>query len=307
MAYIERNMDIIPYKTLRHGEVDLSTEEKLSNMRSTLRNDPGLFLSKWGKHLSQNTLKLFEIMKNDYEVNFYLDLLLYNHNDNKDIMEDLPRKSAMQVLAHNRRYEYLQRHLRHSDYFSDESIQLREPVLYEEYIGQYVPDKEKYKPFDKEMTLVSRIYNNMDRKYVDDHVQMQKAILDEQFEEEEEDEFEDEKEKENVADESLRSAQSSERLNEAEPQDSMTYNATDNMEEEPMNEEEERERLEKEMEELMLFREEKRNELLRLLEEKFLAGKDKDFRYEQVDYNEDYDDLRQLEEDMQDRYFEEDD
>ena len=180
MHYIQRHMDTIPFKTLRYQEQAPTEEEKLKQMQHTLHHDPALFLSKWGKHLSQTILRLFKVIQDDYEVNFYLDTLLYQEQSTKPT-----RKSAMHQLAQNRRYQFLKQILRHSDYYSDESIRLREPVLYDQFVGQHIPAQERTKPFEKDMTLVSRIFSNMDQKYVSDSLDQQRVLEEEQFEEEE--------------------------------------------------------------------------------------------------------------------------
>lgn len=64
----------------------------------------------------------------------------------------------------NRRLRFLQQQLAlpHSDYFCIEALRRRDPELYEEYVGQYLSEAEKLAPFDPEMTLVQRIYYNLD-------------------------------------------------------------------------------------------------------------------------------------------------
>ncbi|KAI8354204.1 coiled-coil domain-containing protein-domain-containing protein [Blakeslea trispora] len=263
---MERHMDSIPFKTLRYQELEPTQDEKLKQMQHTLHHDPGLFLSKWGKYLSQTTLMLFKAIENDYEVDFYLNTLLYQEGDDEQPKQ--ARKSAMHQLAQNRRYQFLRQILRHSDYYSDESIRLREPVLYDQYVGQHIPAQEKTKPFEKDMTLVSRIFSNMDQKYVHDSLDQQRVLDEEQFEEEEDDD---------------------------ESEDEMIASSTPAVNQEN----------DMSLEETIEFREEQRLELIRLLEEKFLAGQD-DFDYDDVDYNEAYDDLYQQEMDIQDKYFDED-
>ncbi|CEP10916.1 hypothetical protein [Parasitella parasitica] len=291
MNFVIRNIDTIPFKTWRHGEAELSQSEQLIQIQATLREDPGLFLSKWGRYLSQNTLRLFESIPSNYEVDFYLDSLLYRQDESQPSRMQPHKKSAMQLLAHNRRYEFLQRELRHSDYYSDESIQLREPVLYDQYIGQYITAREKTKPFDNDMTLVDRIFSNMDRKFVDDHLFEQKIRDEQQFEEEDDDE-------------EIELGKSTPTVFTKQPNKDidMKKSAISNNDEKEQSDEDK----EDNPEERTDFREGQRAELIRLLEEKFLDGKD-DFNYEQVDYNEGYDDLQLIEQDIQDRYFDEDD
>ncbi|KAI8070270.1 coiled-coil domain-containing protein-domain-containing protein [Thamnidium elegans] len=290
MDFVQRNLDTIPFKTLRLGEEELAAPEKLLQMEKILHDDPALFLSKWGRYLSQPTLTLFQAIENNYEVDFYLDSLLYkNEIENKPI-DKRPSKSALYTLVQNRRYEYLKRHLKNSDYFSDESILLRDPTLYDQFIGQYIPANEKEQPFTDDITLVNRILSNIDRKFVDDHLYQQKIIDEEQLEEEEEDESDDEVFEKSTPTVITKRKNKDVEMEEAEALNIDTADAdTDTIEEDVTDE----------------FREKQRLELIRLLEENFLAGKD-DFDYDQVDFNEEYDDLEQLDRDIQDRYFDED-
>ncbi|KAI9335882.1 coiled-coil domain-containing protein-domain-containing protein [Pilaira anomala] len=298
LDFIQGNLDNIPFKTLRLGEEELAPEEKIAQMQKTLREDPALFLSKWGRYLSQPILTLFQTIENNYEVDFYLDSLLYKEEEEESentptVRDKRPSKSALYTLAQNRRYEFLKRHLKNSDYFSDESIRLRDPILYDQFIGQHIPDAEKEEPFADDVTLVNRILSNIDKKFVDDHLHQQKIIDEEQLEEEEEedDESDDEMHERSTPTVITKKKDENAEIKDTEDMNIDTADITDteSMDEESRN----------------AFREEQRLELIRLLEEKFLAGKD-DFDYGQVDYNEEYDDLEQLDRDIQDRYFDED-
>lgn len=265
LLHVAENLDNIPFKTLRLGEVELSDKEKLEQMKSTLESDPGLFLSKWGRHLSQSTLSLFECLQDDYEVNFYLSSLLYKQSPPLPPRENArQQKSALHTLSLNRRYEYLKRQLRHSDYFSDEAMQLREPELYEQFVGRHVPASEKNKPFENDVTLVNRILSNIDRKYVSDRLDEQRQIEEEQFEEEEEEESENEDEV------SVRK----EKEDDVEMHDGNREAFDDKLRDKAEDGDEIEEDIEEDIEDMIVFREEKRQELVRLLEEKFLAGKD---------------------------------
>lgn len=146
---------------------------------------------------------------------------------------DQPSESQQRIVS-NRRYEYLKRHLRKSSYFSDEAMQQREPVLYEQYVGQYQSEQEKTMPFANDVTLVQRVLSNIDRHYANEQVRKQKIIEEEQFEEEEESE---------------------------EEEDDIPMSEDDRNQPDTQHDEAE-------------FRASQRQELVRLLEERFLAGKD---------------------------------
>ncbi|RCH85038.1 Coiled-coil domain-containing protein 97 [Rhizopus stolonifer] len=267
------------------GETELNDKDKLEQMNAMLESDPGLFLSKWGRYLSQSILSLFQCLQDDYEVKFYLSSLLYKETE-LPTTNTRNQKSALYTLFQNRRFEYLKRELRHSDYFSDESMQLREPELYQQYVGRYIPEEKKNEPFGKNITLVNRILSNIDQSYVNDCLNRQRVVEEEQFEEEEEESDDDGP---LSMDKDVEMKDSNQEKIEAKSE----TNESDTEKED--------------VEDMDKYKEEKRDELIRLLEEKFLAGKDNDFDYSQIDYNEVYDDIEQQERDFQDRYFDEDD
>ncbi|CAO3644979.1 unnamed protein product [Mucor fragilis] len=280
MDFVTRNIDNIPFKTLRHGEKELPQSEQLIQIQATLHKDPGLFLSKWGRYLSQNSLRLFQEVCGNYEVDFYLESLLYQQEEESSPSQQLQqiasqphKKSAMQLLAQNRRYKYLQQELRDSDYYSDESIQLREPILYDQFIGQYIPARERAKPFDSDMTLVNRIFSNMDRKFVDDRLHEQKIKEEEQFEEEEEEDEDEDDDMEKPTPVVLTKKKDKEDVEMKETTLS-SNDEGDTSQKEMDGDEDEDEDEDDDTEADSEFREEQRAELIRLLEEKFLAGKD---------------------------------
>jgi hypothetical protein len=78
-----------------------------------------------------------------------------------------------------------------STYFTDTSMRDRHPLLYEEYIGAFTSEEEKSRPFSEEMGLIDRIYHNIDEKLAHDKLM---EAQEEQFNEEEEEEEEEEDE-----------------------------------------------------------------------------------------------------------------
>lgn len=253
IAYVQANVDAIPFKSLQADEPEPTNEEKIATMARVAEGDPGLFLSRWGQYLPRAILEYFQPLRGmlynqtsylkstdieqysdlDYEVDFYLQRLM-----------DEPSKPQQRIVS-NRRYEYLKRHLRESSYFSDESMQQREPVLYEQYVGQYQSEQEKTMPFANDVTLVQRVLSNIDRHYASEQVRKQKIIEEEQFEEEEESEDEDEDVVQDIP-----------------MSDDPTGSSPSNQPEQDTQRDEAE------------FRESQRQELIRLLEERFLAGKD---------------------------------
>nr|CAG8449926.1 14480_t:CDS:2 [Entrophospora candida] len=161
--YLEENISNIQFKTLRPDEVEASDDEKIEIMRKTLE-DPALFLSKWGKYLPADLLSKFETFRNDYEVNWYLSQLENDQRQEQILLasKNLEPKNRRNKKILNRRYQYLIKNLDNTEYFSDESIESREPLLYEDYVGKYIPNDERYPPFDQNISLVDRMLYNID-------------------------------------------------------------------------------------------------------------------------------------------------
>jgi hypothetical protein len=61
--YVQSNLDSITFKSLKRDEEDTPDDEKLAVMDKTLANDPGLFLTRWGRFLPQEELKHFEPLR----------------------------------------------------------------------------------------------------------------------------------------------------------------------------------------------------------------------------------------------------
>jgi len=135
-------------------------------------------------------------------VNWHLNKLLSTQNKNNisSSIASEPPIISKQLLPNsrhnkqilNRRYKYLTTKLDNTSYFGDEAIEMREPSLYEDYVGQYIPEEERYKQFDDDVDLIDEVYYDIDQNYIHNRLQEEKRILEEQEEEEEEDDEEDE-------------------------------------------------------------------------------------------------------------------
>ncbi|KAI8081789.1 coiled-coil domain-containing protein-domain-containing protein [Halteromyces radiatus] len=230
-----------------NGTTELTTDEKRELLIQWLENDPRFLLDQIGSFLPQD---LASCLDSD---------IRQEQQENDKASEGQSVNNTRIISAatrHNRRYHYLVHHLRPSGYFSEHAIQLRAPSLYEEYIGQYIPDEERYAPFEDDMTLVDRVYHSMDRRYVQDQWERKKRSEEEQYEEQDDDD---------------------------EPTP-LTEHPTNRLEE---------------------ARQQQKEELIRLLEEQWMDGLDDQFDYTVVDNDDTYDDLGQQNQDLQDRYFDE--
>ncbi|KAL1920864.1 uncharacterized protein VTP21DRAFT_11499 [Calcarisporiella thermophila] len=182
-----------------------------------------------------------------------------------------PKKSS---LSRNRRLAYLQ-HLRRTEYFSDEEMRYRQPSLYNDFIGRHVPP---LSAFPMEMGLVDRIYSNIDSAEAEERRKWQ-----EEAEEEVEEEVEEEEEEEDAAKE---------------------YGVMLDEDGMDLSKESGREFAEEEKELTAEERDDLRREFVRIMEENFLDGKD-EFDYDAIDNDPSLDDYDQMERDLQDVYFDE--
>ncbi|SAM05930.1 hypothetical protein [Absidia glauca] len=235
--FIEQKGAAIP---ILPEDIDLTDDQKRNKLIHWLDNDPRFFFDQVQSYLPPDLVNLWSPKAASVV------------SPAQPTAHQLT-PSQHRFLIHNRRYHYLIDHLRHSDYFSEESIQLRTPSLYEEYIGQHIPDDERFAPFEDSVSLVDRVYDGMNRRYVHDQWQRKKRTEEEQLEEQDDDD------------------------------------------DEPL--------AERSTNQWAGTREEKKDELIRLLEEQWMDGLDDTFDYTTVDQDETYDDLAQQNQDIQDRYF----
>lgn len=63
IAYVQANVDAIPFKSLQADEPEPSNEEKIATMARVAEGDPGLFLSRWGQYLPRAILEYFQPLR----------------------------------------------------------------------------------------------------------------------------------------------------------------------------------------------------------------------------------------------------
>lgn len=217
----------------------------------------------YGKYLDDSDLTCFDTTPlSDFEVSFRL----------KELRENLKQSSRTRIkTVRNRRYQYLKHLTEKSDYFSEEEMKQREPLLFEYYIGQFMDEDEKFK-MDKnqsEMKLSSMILKNME---VDQRSQLLKEQLNQEADGVEEfDSSSDEGEASSAVGEDgkVLSPMKMSLIPEIAAR-----------------------------EKFML-----RQEFLAIMQTSFLDGKDKDIDYSKVDHDERYDSLEMKGKDAEDSYF----
>ncbi|KAK3729135.1 hypothetical protein QZH41_005820 [Actinostola sp. cb2023] len=246
-------------KSQQRGEPDFTVEQKVDILRDVLEKNPGSFLSRFGRFISLEDLEYFETMdtkSDDYELRFRI----------KEVRKLLDDKKQ-HINVQNRRYGALRRLSEDTDYFHENEMRKRNPLLYEQYIGQYLTDEERLTRDAAELasdpSLSDILMQRFDSRQTESLYQYQQEREDEVYEEEEDSDSDEE-----MGNDSLSSPMK------GIPDDT----------------------------EKQLLRE----EFLSVMEANFLAGKETEFDYTKVDTSDEYDDLKLRERDEEDVYFDND-
>lgn len=127
----------ISFKNAHVDEVEIRTNEKIRLAHDNFKKSPTNFITQFGKYLAPQHLSYFDKLEP------YPD-----SNDNRNFQNcvnqlkvyhsaDISRKRIR-----NRRYKALQKLKDESDYFSDKEMMYRDPLLYEQLVGQYLTNDE---------------------------------------------------------------------------------------------------------------------------------------------------------------------
>ena len=142
-----------PIKSQQRGDPELTVEDKKTILADILRDSPGSFLRRFGSLLSNADLQYFTA-STDYEVQYHvrqLNRLLKGNNVKKQ--------------TSNRRYKAIEVLTATTAYFTDLEMRGRCPLLYEQYIGQFLSDEERDKMSSckpGELSLAAHIVNKLD-------------------------------------------------------------------------------------------------------------------------------------------------
>lgn len=165
-------------KSQQRDEKDLTINEKKDILQAGFEANKENFLYKFGKFLNTEDLKNFDTVEQESNCYYYLDKLKQNLNFAKT-----------EVKSRNRRYNYLWRILKKSNYFSDEETKIRCPFLYQQYIEQYKSNNERLA--EKENDLSQNTLSQFLLGRIDSKVYQARCKIEEQAAEIEEDEDED--------------------------------------------------------------------------------------------------------------------
>eukprot|EP00088_Acartia_fossae_P040887 TRINITY_DN4262_c0_g1_i4.p1 TRINITY_DN4262_c0_g1~~TRINITY_DN4262_c0_g1_i4.p1 ORF type:complete len:332 (-),score=92.83 TRINITY_DN4262_c0_g1_i4:81-1076(-) len=172
------------FKHQQLGDPDLTRQEKANIVTQLLDNRPAVFLQRFGRFLSEDHLAYFEdVPDKEYEIEFYL--------------REARQKQCKYVQDHkikNRRFNALQKMINEGhDHFSEESMRMRNPLLYDQLIRQYQTEEERMEQERPDMTncsLSNIIMDHMDLNRQREIKKRLEAVDEEEFDSESEDEEE---------------------------------------------------------------------------------------------------------------------
>ncbi|KAG0711082.1 Coiled-coil domain-containing protein 97 [Chionoecetes opilio] len=139
----------IEVKSQQKYDPDLTYEERKEIIEKLLKEKPGQFLYRFGKHLEQEHLQHFLEYEGDVEVDHFLAEALKNKN-----------KHTAKITARNRRYAALQKMRRGGDYFSEQEMERRDPLLYDHLIGQHQTREEREEKYNATTTDTNKVDEN---------------------------------------------------------------------------------------------------------------------------------------------------
>lgn len=260
------------FKHQQRGEPDLTLEDKIEIAQNILDSSHVSFLSRFCDYLEMEDLEYFQSSRHIYEIDFYLKQIMKNRSGNF-------RRNTVK----NRRYEAMKELISLGEYFADEEMKFREPYLYEQMIGQYLTQKEIRAKVDKsDLTFSSILLKHIDQ--LDENIRFGHDKDQEEGQEEEEEESDGEE---------------TDNKNEMDTAERNGHDVIGDMNDD--DDDEEKPKISD------ARKHELRDEFLTIMEEKFLNGDDKTFDYSKVDNNENYDDLKVLGDDEEERYFNDED
>ncbi|KAG7239467.1 hypothetical protein INR49_028938 [Caranx melampygus] len=251
-------------KSQQIGEAELTLGQRKEELLNQYRSKPLVFLERYHTCLKPQHLSAFAHVSSDPRTQHY-----------SKVIQRRAAACTNRTRVRNQRYAALRALQKEGQYFSEEQMRIREPLLYEQYIGQYLTDEEVLERSQEAMLdgaqgeqgapsggtggLAHLLLNSYQERLIQNRLQEEQEREDCQQEEEEDEDDDDDRVQEK--------------------------------EWEPTTEEK------------ALLRE----EFISQMHQRFLDGKDKDFNYSEVDENPDYDNLDIVSRDAEDKYFDEDD
>ncbi|XP_013179406.1 PREDICTED: coiled-coil domain-containing protein 97 [Papilio xuthus] len=255
-----------------HGS-DIKRSEKIKTAYNIFIKSPTEFLTQFGKYLSPNHLPYFENMLNDKSFN---DTAFDNCIKHLRIYHS---ERSTHKRIKNRRFRALQKMQEETDYFSEKQMMFRNPLLYEQLVGQYLDDEEVLQRDSgdtKDLTFLNIILRTVEMNEMNETKHRQMLEEDQESVDEKEAVKKDKKPKKKMWGD----------FDEPDTQPTPKFKAP--RADAPIT-----------SNERALLKEEFYQEMY----SSFLEGRDEDIDYNSIDNNEQYDDLEQISQDAEDQYF----
>ncbi|KAL8159302.1 hypothetical protein V2J09_000839 [Rumex salicifolius] len=271
-----------------------------------LSRDAPVFLERYGSILTSQELQEFEVLRDDYEINWHLKHL-------KSLISPSSEQLRSQSMTiKNRRRAYMDKLLCKGNYFSEDEMREREPYLHHEYVGKYQDPSGRgmARPGERwsetlmrqaeEAVLVAKIRTEQQRLGVDEKDWVGNEIVN--MEEEEEDDEEEEEEEVSEVSE-MEHVENNRNANVSSSSEVSQYDSKGTGGGLPMVPAEDKSLLSAaEMQDQL-------DQFTSIMQQKFLAGEDHDYLdYSKIDEDETLDDhwLREADDDAEEKYFAED-
>ncbi|KAG5832417.1 hypothetical protein ANANG_G00290940 [Anguilla anguilla] len=170
-----------PVKSQQLGDPDLTLEERRRVLLEQYRAKPLVFLERYEAHLKPEHLGAFAHLSTDCRAQHYC----------REVQRRASNRAA-RTRVRNHRYAALRTLQQEGQYFSEEQMRVREPLLYEQYIGQYLSEDELCKRSAEAMTagcggLADLLMNSYQERLLQNTLQQQQDMEEEALEETEED------------------------------------------------------------------------------------------------------------------------
>ncbi|XP_063793903.1 coiled-coil domain-containing protein 97 isoform X2 [Pseudophryne corroboree] len=177
----------VPIRSQQKGDPEFSQEQKMAMLLDLYKSKPLIFLERFRKVLKEEHLDCFTQLSGDYTADFYF----------KEI-----RKASLKKMNHtrvrNKRYAALQQLISAGEYFSDEQMRARDPLMYEHYVGQYLSEEEIMSQNSRDLAQASCLsdvlLNSCQEQSLQERLEAQRDLEESCMEEEEDDSEEEESE-----------------------------------------------------------------------------------------------------------------
>uniref|UniRef100_A0A803XNA2 Coiled-coil domain containing 97 n=2 Tax=Meleagris gallopavo TaxID=9103 RepID=A0A803XNA2_MELGA len=125
-------------RSQQQGDPELTAAERHRELRALFLRKPLVFLERFHGALRPEHLPCFAHLPPCYEVAFYCRQVRGRRRQSPENgATRWPRRPGARTRLRNRRYAALRQLIAGGEYFSEEEMRAREPLLYEHYIGQY--------------------------------------------------------------------------------------------------------------------------------------------------------------------------